>query len=724
MILKEPPLAESHPPRKRSSLGTFIRWILGTLARLALAWILFGVIGQALYHWTTFSHSHVYQNQTLAEVENRGNVVRPLIDSEQAFDIAVSIWTLPLEGDPTGEYAETPLYSDVVFRDLHLSDKHIKTTLDYKLPVSVFRRLVLKDSALRASFVVLPKSPSLAQYITNFSSWYPDGMKLPPVRSWPFPLDSPKVEPQSVMDLAIDSVGISMPLVEFHEYRANQCGDDSHDSDEVGWSNDDDEDSEADEDDLLGPFRFTRVSDIKKYPKHAVELHPFVVTRTQIRIVDETHIFNRKAFNKEHNKLKAKSCGQNMGTVSDYSLCHRAYMMNGNWETRLEMQMPNNRTEWAYAPYLGYADFSSGPKDIIPLPVTRVDCADGTKTAAHDPAFMDIHWQISFTGRSPAKFATTEMFPRPKRVEHHKSSFEMTQAYDEAELWNGLYGHRFNEDAHPRRRLAISVLTTVLAFVVGVFDVGYWYTRTTTASISVSGTVFLALGKFLSAASLIASKIENDQLRASFSQLAQLMWLIAFTSAVRLFLPALMLKTVWRVEVTVAEGSKLSIPTIRQLPPTHRERKSQRTDKGMSWAVRIQLCLVLIAIYSFFSPEEYYVLPGQLPPRTADDHPKNIVSRLCAFLIFPLTFTGIVSQIFLNHRSRTFAGSYKLTVILRFVAELLTLATYSTSLVGRFDAKPGLSIPAAVEGVLLAVTIWQAGSLPKVAQDAEDVDTE
>ncbi|KAF7290584.1 hypothetical protein MIND_01298500 [Mycena indigotica] len=730
MILKEPPLGEVHPPRQRSSLGSLIRWILVTLVRLAVAWVLFGVLGQVVYHWTTFSHSQVYQNQTLSEVKTRGAVLQPLIDRDQVFDIAVSIWTLPLSGERTGPFSKTPIYSDIVFRDLHISDKHVKTTLNYKLPMHIFRKLFLKNSDLRASFVAIPKSPSLADYISNFSSWYPNKMDVPPVRSWPFPLGSPHMEDPGVIDLAIDSFGISMPLLEFHEYRRNQCGDATiHESKDLETDIDLDDDIDSAEDDPEAAprsrLRFPPVSDIKKYPSHSVERHPFVITRTQIRIVDETHIFNRKAFNKEHNRLKASACGQNKGASPDYFLCDRAYLFNGNWETRLELKTPSNQTEWAYGPYLGYGAFSSGPKDIIPIPVTRTNCTDGSTNSANDPTYFEVNWRISFSGRSPAKFSATELFPSAERVAHHKSAFKMTQAHDSAELWNGLYGHQFNEDAHPRRRFAIGMISGVLSFVVGVFDVGYWYTRTTTAHISIAGTVFLALGKLFSAASVVAGKIEEDEIHPSLSRLSELLWLIAFTAAVRLFLPGLMLKTIWRVEVTVPEGASwMTMPTIRLLPPTHRERRSQRMDRGMSWAVRVQLCLALIALYSFFSPEEYYVLPGQLPPRTADDHPKNIVSRLAAFLIFPLTFTGIVSQIYLNYRSKTFAGMYKLSVTLRFVAELLRLATYSTSLVGRFDAKPGLSIPAVVDLVLLGVTMWQASTLPKVLQNAQDEDAD
>jgi hypothetical protein len=88
-----------------------------------------------------FSHSQVYQNQTLAEVKNRTAVVRPLIDENQLFDIAVSIWTLSVDQREDernyGDVAETPLYSDIVFRGVRLADKHLTRTLNYSLPTAL-----------------------------------------------------------------------------------------------------------------------------------------------------------------------------------------------------------------------------------------------------------------------------------------------------------------------------------------------------------------------------------------------------------------------------------------------------------------------------------------------------------------------------------------------------------------------------------------------------------
>ncbi|KAJ7666901.1 hypothetical protein DFH06DRAFT_1185007 [Mycena polygramma] len=731
----ESPLNPGVPPRKRSSLCKFSLWIGLILGALFLARILVG-IGQQLFWFTSFSHSRIYQNQTLGEVKNRAAVVRPLIDEHQTFDIAVSIWTLPADGrdgERIGDVAESPLYSDIVFRGVLLSDKHIQSTLHYRLPVALFRRLLLKESDLRAAFVAIPTSPSLLDRVTNFTTWRPETMRIPPVRSWPFPLGAADKGPQSVADRALDSFGISMPLLEFHEF-PTKCDKQGHLKSSTLELDDEDMDdvdeAEKYEETVEGGHGpGVVVSDVARHPEHAVKRHPFIVTRTQIRVVDEVHILNRKAYNKEHNKLKLTSCGQERNAVPDYNLCHRRYITNGNWETRLELQVPNEgtghlQTEWAYAPYVGYGWFSAGPKDIVPIPVTREKCMEFKDPSATDPEFIDISWQLSYSGRSPAKFSAGELFSSSERVKHHESEYKKAKAQDKAELWNGIYGHRFYEDAHPRRRLIISALVSVLSFIVTILDLGYWYTRTSTAFISVSGSIFLALSGILAAFTDIANTVETDKLglATATSRWAQWLWLIVMTAVTQLSLPVMMLQTVTRMEFRQNESTLF--PSIRLATPTHKERNSERLDARTSWGVKAGVCISLVAVYYFFSPEEYHLLSAHHPHPGSSDQPTNSLARTYAILFGPLQLTGTLAQLLLNYRAKTFAGSYKAAIGLRAVIMVLALGMYVPTVVGRFDARPGLAVSQIVEMVALAVALWQAAVFPKVVQKVGDEDSE
>ncbi|KAF7344379.1 hypothetical protein MSAN_01919000 [Mycena sanguinolenta] len=294
---RHPPLDPGVPPRKRSS---FCRLCLSTcfvLFGFFVAVAIYGV-ANALFQMTQFSHSRVFQNQTLNEVKDRAAVVRPLVDGKQTFDIAVSVWAASAgidDGKSEFDVSETPLFSDIVFQELHLVDKHISVNLTYQLPISIFQRLILKENDLRASFVLIPTVPSLVNQITNFSTWRPETLKISSVRSWPFPLGAADHGPQSIADRALDSFGISMPMLEFHEF-GSKCTKsepilETDSADEVALSDGNNEDDEEYYEEQEQVQKDTTgeppgVSDISKYPEHASKRHPFVVTRYVVQLWD------------------------------------------------------------------------------------------------------------------------------------------------------------------------------------------------------------------------------------------------------------------------------------------------------------------------------------------------------------------------------------------------------------------------------------------------------
>ncbi|KAJ7315037.1 hypothetical protein DFH08DRAFT_425650 [Mycena albidolilacea] len=745
----DPPLDPGVPARKRNSSCTFCLWTCVVLIGLPVGFFLVVFIyglGKGLFKFTQFSHSRVFQNQTLEEVGNRTSVVRPLVDEKQSFDIAVSIWALPLEenaGESSSVVPETPLYSDIVFRGLHLADKHQTANLTYKLPIAIFQRLLLKENDLRASFVLIPTSPSLVDQIINFSTWRPEVLTIPPFRSWPFPLGAPDNGPQSAADRALDSFGISMPLLEFHEFGSkctNSTDSDTSSSedkpgDDQNNENNEDEDEEENhieekDDTAGGPLG---VSDIAKYPEHALKRHPFVVTRTQIRAVDETHIFNRKLYNKEHNKLRSTSCGQGRDKTPDLNLCHRDYRTNGHWETRFQLQVQDADTgepltEWAYAPYLSHARSAAGPQDIVAIPVTRENC---TNTSSTDPDFIKIDWRISYSGRSPVKYLLSDSLDRsPSRVSYNESDYKKVMAHNKAEVLNGMAGHRFHADGHPRRRLLIGLLAAILRPISNLLNMEYWFTRTSTVSISVSGTTLLAFNGIFSAFTGAATTVETSKLKFSISKSLSWLWLIIWTLATNFTLPFFMLKIVMRLAFNWDQSRW--IPSIRRVSSSHLERASQRLDSRTSWRIKAGVCISLIAInyysiyYHFFVPFNYHVLAAHHPPpaltdRTAVSHP---FARYHLLIYWPLHFTGNLSQLLLNQRSKTFAGRHKIGLALSCIHAVLNLITYLPAVVGRYDARPGLSFSEAVEYIILAAMAWQAAVFPQVTQKMEDEDSE
>ncbi|KAJ6495455.1 hypothetical protein C8R45DRAFT_1095087 [Mycena sanguinolenta] len=629
---------------------------------------------------THFSHSRVFQNQTLDEVEDRATVVRPLVDGKQSFDIAVSVWaaSADIDDDESGiDVSETPLFSEIVFQGLRLADKHKSVNITYRLPVSIFQRLILKENDLRASFVLIPRVPSLVNQISNFSTWRPQILTIPPVRSWPFPLGSTDNGPQSIADRALDSLGISIPLLEFHEF-GSKCTEsepilDTNSADEDALSdgnNDDDEDEEHEEvekDTTGGP---PSVSDILKYPEHALKRHPYVMTRTQIRVVDETHIFNRKLYNREHNKLRSTSCGQGKDKQPELSLCRRTYKMNGNWETRLQLQVLDKETgepgstEWAYAPYIGHATAVAGPKDIVPVPVSRENCTRSENTSSTDPEFINIHWRLSYSGRSPAKYVGFDLISGPpERVSYNESEYKQVMAHSKAEMQNGLIGHRFHEDTHPRRRFIVGLLLGILSPLPNFLSLGYWYTRTSTVSISVPGTTFIAIYGVLLGLMDAANAVETQKLRFSVAEWGRWSVLIVENVAFGFSIASFMLATVWRV--VFSYNSSRWLPSVHRAHSTHMERASQRLDSRTSWPIRIGMCATLITVnyvfikYYLFAPLNYHILAPHHPPPGPTDIPTVSNSFVHAYVLFGfplLLFMGQLSQLLLNQRSKTFAG--------------------------------------------------------------------
>jgi len=144
-----------------------------------------------------------------------------------------------------------------------------------------------------------------------------------------FPLGSPDRGNRTMADEALESFGITIPLIEFHEI-PSRCSNSS------GAENTPKEDSKAkeaaesktlddgdDNDDLEENEKAKSITQ----PKKGKPRHPHVVTRcvlnilsllyttqsllylisTQLRVVDETHLFNRQAYNKAHKRLKASN---------------------------------------------------------------------------------------------------------------------------------------------------------------------------------------------------------------------------------------------------------------------------------------------------------------------------------------------------------------------------------------------------------------------------------
>ena len=127
--------------------------------------------------------------------------------------------------------------------------------------------------------------------------------------------------------------------------------------------------------------------------------------------------------------------------------------------------------------------------------------------------------------------------------------------------------------------------------VAPVLDIRYWYTRTSTVSISILGTALMSGSDLLHK---LGSFIIEQRLK-EFSILGFIASLLLgiFTSLV---LPLLMLKAILRIEFRWWKGTTW-IPIMQKAGATHRERASERLEATTSWRTKAGVRL-LVTVFS------------------------------------------------------------------------------------------------------------------------------
>ncbi|GLB42812.1 hypothetical protein LshimejAT787_1202610 [Lyophyllum shimeji] len=718
---------------KRFLLGSGIVTLLAT--GLGAAYLLVGFARDVAK-----PHRGLYYKGSLDDKLNDVQVVRPLIGRDQTFDIAVTVWVRTEEEVEVPDEdvrrksslwtvkapSVTPLYSDIVFRGLRLTDKNVFATVNFTLPTAYFRKDVLTNYDLRGSVVLVPTSPSLLDYIVDFDSWIPDIIDTLPVRSWPFPLGSPDRGKKTIADKAVESFGVTVPLIQFHPI-LSRC-------EHKGLEDVLDEFEEEDPG-FLGQLMEQKASMETTEGKGVLSHHPYVITRTQIRVVDETTPFNRTMYNRKFNHVKRTSCGQHETLRPTAFMCDRSYFEVGHVETQMTLAIPNedptaSKISLAYSPYISVTKSAVGPKDLLPIPVNREDCLveeldeplnDKTE---EDKESIDVSWKLSFSGRPYHKLFIAEAaevgLGRQPSEDLGASEHRQTLGQNAVELAHGLAGIKHSEDVHPRRRFFLSAVQWVLAVAAVSLDALYWFTRTTTVGISVPGTL-------IRMASLVVEQLSPAIAAALLQDMAVWDWIsTAFWNLSPLVTEFLMLKVVIGMRTKWGEGPSWRrwIPVVYRTPMTHAERASQRLDAQINYWIKGSIVASLFLIYYFFEPHNYAVLAPLLPAPHPDDYLKSWLNDAWPYFTWPTDVASKIFQIMLNWKSQKFAGSYQLTAILILLMRAVGFMEFVPMIMGRYDARPVLVAQAFVDFALLSVLAWQAVTLPRVEQKQEELHSE
>ncbi|KAG6835746.1 hypothetical protein H0H93_015015, partial [Arthromyces matolae] len=128
----------------------------------------------------------IYLGIPIEDVENRTEIVQPLVNRQQTFDLVATVWARtsqdvlhangkqPVEGaefeqgdKESQAVEEEPLFSDVIFHEVRLQDKDLRTTVNFTVPTKLFRHRDLTNYDLRASVMLIPTSPSLLDHMTG-----------------------------------------------------------------------------------------------------------------------------------------------------------------------------------------------------------------------------------------------------------------------------------------------------------------------------------------------------------------------------------------------------------------------------------------------------------------------------------------------------------------------------------------------------------------------------
>ncbi|KIJ29222.1 hypothetical protein M422DRAFT_37030 [Sphaerobolus stellatus SS14] len=662
-------------------------------------------------------HKWMYQSATLDELEDPGSVVRPLVDRTQAFDIVATVW---IRAEATSQIKEAvppkevPLFSDTVFQGMTLKDKWAYNEVNLRIPTKVLNSQKLSNMDLRATFALIPNSPSLLEYAVDYSTWIPPSIPRLSVRPLDFPQGSSVKEP-SLIDEIIDAYAVNVPLIILKDIK-NPCG--------IRPPSVGEDVSPKDNNDDGGSMEEPTSIPLKKKEPWVLESHPFIVSRSHIRVVDFTMLLNRKAFNQKHKELRSSSCGQGKDVGPKWRKCvPGTYLERGNWETQvrlgiLDKSLSKNRTEWAYAPHLS-AITNSGPLDLIPVPVNRRNCptnplAGNVPIIASD--FVNFTWKISYAGRTPPKMTLGNMLSvigLGKPINMTGTDYEKASHQSEIEVLHALHGQWHHEGSHPRRKATLIASRYFIRFICKVLAVLYWYTLMTTAGISIPGAVLISLADSIKYALLIF----HDENSKKSSIPVKIMWSALFSDFP---VPALMLKAVLGCSLAWWNGW---VPIITIWPASHRERSSRRMDSRTSWIAMALVYLSFAGLYYFLSPGEFDLIPSKGYPDPDPTEP-SMISKLEPFTGAPVVWTGQIFQLLLNYRSGTFAGMYKIQTYLTLAISIMSITLRTPIAIGTSPFQDAFTLEILLEFLWAAALAWQAATFAGIPQNFDDLDEE
>ncbi|KAJ2919112.1 hypothetical protein MD484_g1294, partial [Candolleomyces efflorescens] len=412
--------------------------LVGYVVFVLLAWELYWNVREP-HHW-------MYAGKGAEEVQDWSTIVRPLVDRNQKFDVVATVWARKdgENGETYGIFTrlpvDDPIFSGVVFRGVTFLDEHVHTKVDLTIPLKAFRdSRVLDNWHLRASFTLVPQAPSLLRYMKQFTTW------LPPAYLSTFPPVSPGHD--NPRDFFADSYGVTVPLIDFHPIKSS-CGKsfEEHTEEHVA--------------DTAGRESIFVTTD----GKSPLAYHPYVITRTDLRVVRMERLYNREAYTRHQYNLQLVTADFNgcPDYAGDGRKCHRTFRSRANCETEIELEIPDektglNVTQFAYAPYLHVNRLSRGPLDLVPVPLNREGCPDNPIIEDH----LNVTWNIAYSGSTAEKLELSDFVASYSEFNVTDTDFKKAEAQVVAQNTARFHGHKFSSQAHSGRNFIAILLRSV-----------------------------------------------------------------------------------------------------------------------------------------------------------------------------------------------------------------------------------------------------------------------
>ncbi|WVQ96950.1 hypothetical protein IAU59_004059 [Kwoniella sp. CBS 9459] len=664
---------------------------------------------------------------------------------------------------PTEEVA----FQQIVLRDMNMSHRDVDATVNFDLPLKRFYDYYLYAEDVRIAIVLIPTVNSKLNRLDDFTDWRPSDVDVSYQKISPEFIASHSLgtgsSDTSKQWAALEAIGFTQSLIEFHNH-PDDCnrtdssdltsGKDTLDDDDLYSSIlEDDQDGDDKNDNIVGNNQpdedasnaegrgevslkpegagagaqgdaAERKKLVEKIGNGKIineDLRPYIVTRSHVYIINETRLFDRKAYDNAHKNLRKHACGKAApGNLTHRFRCHRTYDHNGHWSTRFvlnpstddgETTVAARGKELAYGPYLGSLKHGAGPTDVKLLPVTRRNCSNAANVT--DPEIFNVNYTIRFSSLTPARVHVLDTYLQPHRSAHNATDTDRAELQDEWEQASGVWGNR-GKDTHPWRRFVITMIRDVfLALPLWILSLLYWYTRLTIRGIHLPAVYTFVASK------LFQTTVMQIGLWHSMTEVGTGILTVLFT-LVELAPVFLQLKLVLPFEVE-RKGWKL---TFRRWRWSHSERASQRQGTGFDWKVWTGVLAVLFSI-AYFPRQRgsHFIQPHR--PLTPDPKIHWLAkSTLVSSIGIASWHLSYILQVAHNFRTGTFAGQYALSAYLDLAHRVTKLVYYLPWVVGKYEVWEGMAWHQVIMVLIEVVLAYQAWTLPRVEQKVEDADEE